>query len=105
MNETIIYPEDEQVGYADEPCPNCGHETFSRTCWDCGGDGCRDGYEEDPLWYDPGDMIPCDTCGGHGCLHWCPRCGWDMMLPPKWNTPRHRGMAIALYDPRLAFKI
>jgi predicted RNA-binding Zn-ribbon protein involved in translation (DUF1610 family) len=102
MSQLTFYPNHEEVDFSDERCPNCGHQCFVRTCWECGGDGCFDGYEIDPLWYLPNDLVRCDTCYGKGYHHWCPRCGWDMNLPAKWNTPMHRGKAIAKYDPRLA---
>lgn len=101
QEETVLYPQHEEVDLSDDFCPNCGHQCFCRTCGDCGGEGGHDGYEQDPLWYDQGDMIPCDMCHGFGWHHWCPRCGYDLLLPSKWNTPRHRGMAIAKFDPRL----
>lgn len=37
--------------------------------WDCafcGGDGWIDGYEDDPLWFEPGEMELCASCGGSG---------------------------------------
>lgn len=94
QDPTQYWPKHEEVDLSEEYCPNCTHQCFSRTCWDCGGEGGHDGYDE-------GDIIRCDTCRGHGYHHWCPRCGWDMLLPNKWNTPRHRGKAIAKYDARL----
>lgn len=93
-DEPVIYPKDDEVELADEHCLNCAHQTFTCSCWDCGGDGGHDGYEEDPLWYDPGEMVICTTCWGKGFHHWCPRCGWDLNLHPKFNTPESRGMAL-----------
>lgn len=93
MSQTF-YPQHEEVDFSGRHCPNCGHETFSRCCWECGGDGCFDGYDEDPICYDPGDLIPCDNCRSEGYLEWCPRCRWDMQLSAKWNRPEHRGMAV-----------
>lgn len=93
--EPRFYPCCDEVDLSDEYCPNCDHQLFTRTCGDCGGEGGHDGYEDDPLWYNQGEMIPCGICRGHGFHHWCPRCGWDMLLPKKWNRPEHRGMAIA----------
>ena len=101
MNGIQIYPQDEEVQFSEETCPNCGHDCFSRSCSDCGGEGGHDGYEDDPLWYDEGDIIPCGLCDGQGYFHWCPRCGWDMLLPAQFNTQRHRGMALARFDARL----
>jgi hypothetical protein len=34
-------------------------------CGMCGGDGWRERYDEDPLWYGH-DLWPCDWCGGTG---------------------------------------
>lgn len=96
--ETIqprYFPRNDEVEFSNDVCPNCKHEFFVSTCSDCGGEGGRDGYEEDPLWYDAGDIIPCDMCRGEGFHEWCPRCGWDALLPKKLNTAEHRGMALA----------
>lgn len=60
-------------------CPKCGTETRSRECTDLGCDeGYHDDYEDDPLWFDPGDFSPCSTCHGMGIVRWCPGdgCGW-----------------------------
>jgi transposase len=38
-------------------------------CMTCGGDGFEDGdslMEEDPLWWEGVDFIPCRNCGGSG---------------------------------------
>lgn len=35
-------------------------------CGFCGGDGWLDGYEDDPLWFEPGEMARCASCGGTG---------------------------------------
>ena len=35
-------------------------------CAFCGGDGWIDGYEDDPLWYEPGEMARCASCNGSG---------------------------------------
>jgi len=43
-------------------------------CGDCGGEGEVDRYEEDPLWYDEGDMYPCHMCEGRGWMRECLRC-------------------------------
>ncbi len=55
-------------------CPECGSPTDWLRCWNCGGDGCFDGYEEDPLWYDEGDFIPCSECRGKGGWFRCHEC-------------------------------
>jgi hypothetical protein len=35
-------------------------------CWHCGGDGYIDGYEDDPIFYAPNEMIRCGSCNGSG---------------------------------------
>lgn len=35
-------------------------------CWNCGGEGYRDLYEEDPLWFDQDDIEECEICQGKG---------------------------------------
>lgn len=35
-------------------------------CFHCGGEGYVDGYEDDPLWFSPGEMERCSSCGGSG---------------------------------------
>lgn len=35
-------------------------------CWQCGGDGCHDLYEEDPIAFAPGESEECDVCDGAG---------------------------------------
>jgi hypothetical protein len=45
-------------GYDDGECDS--------DCWHCGGDGFVDGYEEDPIFFAPGEMEPCLSCGGSG---------------------------------------
>lgn len=37
-----------------------------RECWHCGGEGYIDGYEDDPLWFSPGEIERCASCGGSG---------------------------------------
>lgn len=70
--------QDEDVQINDTPCPTCGaHDTLCRTCWQCGGEGYFDAYEDDPLWYQPGDVEGCSTCKGTGGMHWCSECGHD----------------------------
>lgn len=49
-----------------EVCPICGHARVWEECWDCGGEGYRDLYDEDPLWYDEDDVEACDVCHGNG---------------------------------------
>lgn len=53
-------------------CGGCDGEWVD--CWRCGGAAEFDGYEEDPLWYEPGETYPCDECKGAGgwlvCWAW-----------------------------------
>jgi len=49
-------------------CPVCGGYAIYYECWDCGGDGYRELYDDDPLWYDEDDTETCSTCNGDG--HW-----------------------------------
>jgi hypothetical protein len=59
-------------------CPKCGNECRSR---DCGNMFCDEGYvdeyEDDPLWFDPGDESECGECHGTGIERWCSECGWQ----------------------------
>ena len=72
---------DNDVWHDDLACPKCGaDEVYSQSCWKGCDDGYFDGYEDDPLWYDPGDMYICDECHGRGILRWCHKCGADLTL-------------------------
>ena len=56
----------------DEPgCPICGGSMFWEDCWQCGGQGYRELYDEDPLWYDEDDTEECDICDGKGGYYIC----------------------------------
>jgi len=50
-------------------CSICGSSELWVECDNCGGDGHFDAYEDDPLWYDPGDTNLCTWCLGTGG-HW-----------------------------------
>lgn len=62
-------------------CARCGSSLDWIQCSWCGGDGTTASgelYEEDPMWYDPDDVLPCHQCGGEAswpvCLsgdEWC----------------------------------
>lgn len=56
----------------DELCKICNGPMDWEDCGACGGDGFVDVYEDDPLWYDPGDTEPCHQCGGSGGWWYCP---------------------------------
>jgi DnaJ-class molecular chaperone len=43
-------------------------EEMPETCGMCNGYGFIDGYDEEPTWYKPGEMICCPECGGTGEL-------------------------------------
>lgn len=34
-------------------------------------DGYFDGYEDDPIYYQPGDLVICHNCRGEGGTWWC----------------------------------
>ena len=55
--------------YDDWPCDDDDYD-YERAgdsdCHWCGGDGWIDGYEDDPLWYAPGELERCSSCGGTG---------------------------------------
>ncbi len=53
-------------------CALCNAEMEWEDCSACGGDGFFDGYEEDPNWYQPGELADCCQCGGNGGDHFCP---------------------------------
>jgi len=64
--------------WEDEPsgvfCKKCGHEMDWVEC-DAGcEDGYHDGYEEDPLWFSPGEMELCEACKGLGGWWECYHC-------------------------------
>lgn len=62
----------------DIKCPKCEGPMRQRECTSLGcDDGYYDGYEDDPLWYDEGDLVPCGECRGRGFFQWCPNpnCG------------------------------
>jgi hypothetical protein len=59
-------------------CPHCKGEIHRKDCGNFCDDGSFDGYEEDPLWYSPGDTYPCSVCRGYGYFYWCSACGADL---------------------------
>jgi len=47
-------------------------------CWDCGGEGGRDAYEDDPINYSMGEAwVVCSTCHGDGDWIVCLECNRD----------------------------
>lgn len=68
-------------GEEDCQCARCGSSIDFEQCPNCGGEGARDAYEEDPMWY---DGLPfnerferCDMCDGTG--GW-----WRCMSTPEY---------------------
>lgn len=57
-----------------EDCPACGELAKRFQCSDCGGEGYRELYDEDPLWYDPDETETCEICNGTGTYWICPHC-------------------------------
>jgi len=53
-------------------CAMCGSDVEWSDCYAGCEDGYFDGYEEDPLWYDYGELVPCHGCNGRGGSYWCP---------------------------------
>lgn len=53
-------------------CSRCGYELIWEDCALCDGSGYMDAYDDDPFWYDPGDIRACSECGGYGGWWWCP---------------------------------
>ncbi len=62
-------------------CETCGNEKEWVRCWNCGGEGEIDRYEDDPLWY-VGKMRywPCENCKGQGHYPVCGNCFPDAVL-------------------------
>jgi hypothetical protein len=58
-------------------CAECGNPTSWLHCWNCGGEGGRDGEDlmaEDPMWYGPDDWEECSECHGKGGWNYCTEC-------------------------------
>lgn len=74
----------------DEPsCVVCGDELVWVECHmhDC-EEGSYDAYEEDPLWYNPGDREVCGECNGRGGWWFCDRCNTERRPgPPRKEMP------------------
>ena len=52
-------------------CKHCGYELEWIECGAC-DDGYYDGYDDDPLWYNPGELVKCTQCDGVGGWLECP---------------------------------
>lgn len=63
-----------EVGHEEAPeyCPICGAELEWMECQAGCDDGQIDGYEEDPMWYSPGETYRCSACKGKGGWLECP---------------------------------
>jgi hypothetical protein len=61
-------------------CPECGRSPIHyRDCRAVGcEDGTIDGWEEDPLYFAPGEGYECKNCGGTGIEQWCPNCAANL---------------------------
>jgi hypothetical protein len=70
-NRDFVDIDDEVTELYDVRCPRCSEPVRQRQCTalDC-EDGYFDGYEDDPLWYDPGDLVRYSECGGKGVVRW-----------------------------------
>jgi hypothetical protein len=56
----------------DDLCPRCKCcTTYTEECYDCGGLGYHEMFEEDPLWYDEDDIQTCSTCQGKCYFTFC----------------------------------
>lgn len=68
-----------EVETMDIRCPRCSTSLSSQPCHQIGCDeGYIDVYDEDSLWYEPGDAEACSECKGNGTIIWCAGCGWCM---------------------------
>lgn len=68
---------DDEFEHEFKTCDVCGEELHWEECTDC-EDGYYDCYEDDPLWYEPWDVKPCNTCDG--------KSGWYVC----WNYKNHK---------------
>ncbi len=59
---------------AEPACTKCGNSKSWLDCWHCGGAGEFELYEEDPLWYDVGDVEECSNCDARGGYYVCANC-------------------------------
>ena len=67
-----IYDEIEIYEDEAECCSICGAELEWVDCYNGCDDGEFDGYEEDPMWYSPGETYRCEVCKGRGGYLECP---------------------------------
>lgn len=75
---------DEHLDYY-EPvlCPVCMAEMEWVECYQVGcEDGYYDAWEDDPLWYSPGETERCETCQGKGGWLQCLNLPHETAAPP-----------------------
>lgn len=70
-------------------CEICGSLMTWEDCWNGCDDGYFDMYDEDPLWYDEGDLELCEICHGHGWYYICPNAS-NHTLPLFENLKEER---------------
>lgn len=60
------------IDYSEPCCKLCGAILEWEDCWNNCDEGYFDMYEEDPEWYDYGDVEKCAECHGKGGYWVCP---------------------------------
>lgn len=68
----------EDYELSEDSCPKCGKQTHYRTCNQC-EEGSID-VSEDEFEIEGTSCIRCENCKGKGIEHWCPKCGYDLIL-------------------------
>lgn len=58
-------PWDDYEDYGEDEYPDDDYEGDG-DCFHCGGDGYVDGYNDDPLFFAPGELERCSSCYGSG---------------------------------------
>lgn len=92
------------IQLTDDYCPRCGTALYWQECTEINcDDGWIDAYEDDPLWYEPGELEMCQECEGRGYHNWCPNCNYTpytntTSLPPAVTCP-HCGAIHAPEEP------
>ena len=70
-------------------CGRCGSSADWEDCPDCEDGETFPGelYEQDPLWYDEDDTLPCETCDARGGWYRClSKADWCETHPlPEWT--------------------
>lgn len=52
-------------------CPKCLQPLKTTECGECDEFGEIDEYEEDPIYFEPGETRTCDHCFGEKHFFWC----------------------------------